>query len=88
MRSKWFVKSFYHPAFKGLEYHKSRTHVIQAFSLRYLHKKHEPKGLLDIFILNTAYQPINPILHGLLEIRYHMGGGSKRSPPIKIYQIK
>ena len=25
---------------------------------------------------------INPILHGLLEIRYHMGG-SKRSPPLK-----
>ena len=27
----------------------------------------------------------NPILHGLLEIRYYMGG-SKQSPPIKIHQ--
>ena len=30
--------------------------------------------------------PINPILHGLLEVCYYMGGGSKQFPPIKIHQ--
>ena len=25
---------------------------------------------------------INPILHGLWEIRYHMGGGDQNDPPL------
>ena len=34
---------------------------------------------------NYSFFTVNPILHGLLEIHYYMGG-SKRSPPIKIHQ--
>ena len=33
------------------------------------------------FFKKFCFQHLNPILHGLLEIRYHMGGGDQIDPP-------